>query len=416
MKRGWKSTFKKVKLWASMEPTRYRVYAKLLSYILPPDNTELGGCVIRAMSPEEQESRGFLPLSNTPPDLIAGESYTSYLVPVIYADGRLIKSGHVMYADIETHRSNEALGIATAKFDRLTASLELSISDWYERKHGRFYARHCVYQTCKVYKLDSISGEEIEEEVSWGGSVSQMNVPSTETIDDEMQKLMEKILTCDFFIVNKSLGYYLEAKRIMDEGVSLDKVALDLTKSVEILTKIFDGKNFSKKLDAMGKVIGLTQDDKKKILNLWKIRSDQDVAHADLFDRKGYLPSQFPVPNGVMLPSGVFDICAKTILRFFSFFDGVVEVKIRRDTRMGGVNEITRIDNKDLFVFYSPITNRRKLTPLVKKKLASCLGKKPSDIKVIQSKFPNFLYKIKDYKRTDFRGRGMIRIFGRSGI
>lgn len=394
----------------------YRIYAKIIGYILPQDSTNIGKCIIKEMSQTEQNSRDFKPFPARMSSMVERSEYSSYLMPVGFIDSRLIKTNYVAFTDIETSRSNEAIGKAIVRFDKLVASLGLGSSDWFERTHNRFDFKPCDYQISKVYKLNGEIEEEIDEEVFIGGSVSQINLPTSTPIDEDMDKLVKKIAKSDFYIINKSIGYFLEAKRMMNEGIPLDKVVLDLTKSIEIFTRIFSGKSFPKRLDIMAKTIGLNQEDKIRIIKLWKTRSDDDVAHADMFDRIAYLPPQFPIPSRTTLPMGAFSVCAKTIIRFFNFFDGLVEVKVRRDTNIGGVNEITRVDNKDLFVFYSPIQNKRKLTPLIKKKLAESLDKKVSDITMVQNTFPEFLFKIKDYKREDFRGRNLIRIFGNAGL
>lgn len=400
-----------------MESPKYRVYAKIIGYILPKSPEGLGDCFIVDMTEEEQNRRSFATLSVKNPESIVEMDYKSFLIPVRNTDSRIIKSSNVVYTDISHNSLGSVLGIAISRFDKLVVTLSLSASNWFEKKHNRFLFQPYDYQICKVYEIvDDIEKEIDENRIFFGGSVEQINLPTSNIFDADDQALMDKMVKSDLHVVNKSMGYFLGARRLLHQGFSLDKVTLDLAKSVETLTNIFTGKSFYKRLDAMAKAIGLPDSVKADIKKLWKKRSEEDVAHASLFDRRQSLPPQFPTPSRTDLQMNAFEIVSQAILKFFLFLHGIVEVRIRRKAEFGSMNEIVQINQSDLFVFNSGEKNRMKLTKITKKKLAEAFKKSPKDIKIIQNKFPNLLFKIKDYKRGDYRGTGMIRIFGRGDI
>ena len=288
---------------------------------------------------------------------------------------------------------------------------------WFEKKHNRYLFKPYDYQICKIYEIVNDKEREIDRnKIFFGSSIEQINLPTNSEFETDDNDLLSMIYKIDLYIISKSLDYFLEARRLFLQGFSLDKVILDLAKSVEVLTKIFNGKNFPKRLSAMAKTISLPNKVKEDLLKLWKKRNEEDVAHADLFDRRGNLPPQFPTPSRTDLPVNAFDVVSQTILKAFLFLHGIVQIKIRREAKFGKMNNIVRINNQDVFVFNSNEKNKKKLTWALKKKLANALNKTHKDIKVIQNKFPEFLLKVTDYNRGNYHRDGVIQIFGNGNI
>ncbi len=397
--------------------SKYRIYAKIIGYILPKEKLKIGDCFIVTMTQEEQKNRHFSPLAVKNPESIVTTDYKSFLIPVRTSDSRIIKSQIVTYTDISYPDLGGVLGVAIGRFDRLVVSLSLSASSLFERKHNRYLFKPYDYQICKIYQIVNDKEKEVDEDkIFFGGSVSQINLPIENNFDEEGKDLINRIYKTDIYTVSKSLEYFLEARRLFHQGFLLDKVILDLAKSVEVLTKIFTGRYFPNRLESMSKTIGLSNEIKKDILKLWKKRNKEDVAHADLFDQRGYLPPQFPIPSRTNFQSDAFDIVSQTILKFFIFFHGIVQVKVRRKAEFGKMNNIVRVNNQDIFIFNSDEKNKIKLTIALKKKLASTLSKTPRDIKMVQNNFPELLLKVKDYRREDYKGAGIIQIFGSRNI
>jgi len=63
-----------------MKTSKYRVYAKIIGYILPQTETKIGDCFISGMTEKEQRDKNFSPLSVKDPESIIPMNYRSFLI------------------------------------------------------------------------------------------------------------------------------------------------------------------------------------------------------------------------------------------------------------------------------------------------------------------------------------------------
>ena len=393
---------------------KYRIYAKIVGYILPNNEIEIDHCIIKKMSFSEQRKRKFFPLRNERKEDFNNPWYKSYITYPTNADFRELKTKYVIYTDIEEYRGerdkpkdvggfsgdvNSALGIAVRRFDRVVNSLCLCASDLMIRKVNRYLDTKYDYQICKIYELKD--GREINTEKpfmgGWGGMI---NAPATNfNYADIDMTLMSRMLKSKNIIFIKSLRYLFKGVRGMHNNIPVEKIFIDYVKSIEIIVNQFKGKSFNKKLLNVSKILDVPKELIKEIKDIWKSRSRGDFAHANTSLTSLNLPPQFPEPSDSEFRYfNLFGICSMLILKYFKYIENEIEVFIN-DSQSKYMsedynNELIDVNMGEYFSFYTKISNRKILTPLLKREIANNFKCKIKEIKLKSFKNNKAVFKI----------------------
>ena len=85
-----------------MAKSKYRVYAKIIGYVLSAkDEICLYDCVIKKMPFKEQKRRKFVAIEADIKDPGNPRYHKSYITQKVFTDPRFIKTHYVIYCDVE---------------------------------------------------------------------------------------------------------------------------------------------------------------------------------------------------------------------------------------------------------------------------------------------------------------------------
>lgn len=372
---------------------KYRVYAKVLSYLLPDESKKIKDTYIKKLSQKEQKKRGFKPLEGYPPT-VSEDHHKTYLTYPEQADLRIMKSDHVIYTDINADDSNRAVARAKRKFDNVIGALKLATAKWYSKNYDTsIHNKSGDYQIAKIYKLeDGIEIGEVDVE-SVPGTVSMINYPAESSFSKLDVDFIDNILNSKDNRLQKALYYFVKAEQALHSRDAFLKVFLSCFKSIELIAgaEDFRLKTIKSSLKRMCKKLDI-EDKKDDILKLYDTRSNGDFAHARSRNRTSRLPDQLPeaMPHDTV-PADFLSLASEVIINYFLYIDGLFEVKLDAPSRYfdedGQLMRIRSVLGGKAHFIYRPTDeekgNRRKITPSVKKKMAE---KFDVPIKYIKSK------------------------------
>jgi len=383
---------------------KYRVYAKVIGYVLPGnDEVHLSGCIIRKMTLKEQRERKFKVIEADIMDPGDPRFHKSYITRKPYSDSRFIKTRYIIYCDVEVSGENQALGYAVKLFDRVCGSLALAASSWFNKKHNRTDYQAYEYQLCRVYRLDEENKEiPINNLRINGGGWSMISYPGVIDFTELDFNLLARMLASSDDIFNKSFKYLLQAEQDLYRSVPPQMLTINLFKCIELIIKDFEGKNFGLKLKKASLELNLTSEDMANIKKLQKARNYGDVAHPRSSSRTDFYPPQFPVPHDVDFPNFWYSgLTAKVLLNYFLYIDSLIKIKLSSD-KHDDVDEIISVSHGNRLSYYEirpSVKSRRKIIPLVKKKLSEYFEVPCSQIKLRKYNHPDLIYQINDHLR-----------------
>lgn len=383
-----------------MNPEKYRVYAKIIGYVLSAkDEVHLYDCVIKKMPIKEQERRKFKAIEA---DIIRNPGdpryHKSYITCKIFTDPRFIKTQYVIYCDLEVHDENAALGAAVRLFDRVCGSLALTTSSWFNNKHSRNDYKNYEYQLCRVYKLSEDGSETpINNLRINGGAWSMICNPGNTNFEDLDFNMLARMLYCRDEIFNKSFKYLLQAEKDYYIHVPPQMLTINLFKCIELIVCSFAGKKFPGKLRKAAAELSLTQDDIEQIKKLKEARDNGDVAHPRKGSRSDFYPPQFPVPEDVDFPNFWYSgLTSKVLLRYFLYVDSLITVKIARDEN-NHPDEIISVNYGKYYEIYPTTQGRKKVVLLLKKKLSKYFSVPYANIRLRKYNLSELIFQIKDH-------------------
>lgn len=393
---------------------KYRIYATILGYVLPEEETIINYCVIKKMSLEEQRKRKFAPLRNNRKEAFNNIYYKSYITYPSNSDFREVKTKYIICTDIEEYKGeknkpkdtggyhgevNSALGIAIRRFDRVIGLLCLCSSDLLFREVNRYLSTKYDYQICKIYEIKD--GKEVTAEKpfmgGWGGMI---NFPGSRNSFEGINfAMLNRMLNSKNIVFIKSLRYLLSAVKGFHRNLPMEKIFIDYVKCIELIIKSFKGKGFAKQLDKASKILELSSEYKKEIKAIWNSRCSGDFAHANKSLISLYLPPQFPEPSDSEFRGvDLFEMCSMLILKYFKYIDNEFEIILNDDhlkyIDKDNYNQLIDVNMGEYFSFYTNLSNRKILTPLIKRKVASHFKCKIKDIKLKNYKSNKIVFKI----------------------
>lgn len=396
---------------------KYRIYAKIIGPTLPGAETSYEECFIVPMSIDEQERRKFKPIEANSPEPTDRDFYKTYVTHHRVADPRIIKTAHIIRTDVETHDVGSALGHAIRRFEKITGTLAITSLIQYEQKHNRkFNYTNYEYQIVRIYKLENNEESEAEVPVFAGGSVSHINLPSQTDMTVLDEKLVERMLKSRDDIFWKSLGYLQSGQKGFRNNTPTEKMTLDFMKSIELIVRLWKGKKFSIQLKSAAKELNIDKEDGEKIMELWRLRSGGDVAHAKRGSKVDFYPAQYPVPSNVDGPyidSGA--LAVRVLTKYFLFRDSILSIHIS-DKDHYDVDELIDVNQGSAFAIRPSKKSKKFLTPFLKKKISVHFGIPSKNIKLYAYQLPNVHFRITDHLKFDIHKnkipKKMIIIFG----
>ena len=352
---------------------KIRVYALILGKTLPKAETTIGSCVIKPMSIAEQKARRYSPIKEIPIKKSKLPYGSCVATCDLDMDQRVIKSKYVMYVDVDVGAPEAAISIAYSLFEQAVAAL--SIATISEHKVGnRTFTDFSTYeyQLVKVYALEGDKEVPVKLNLHSGEGHHKIEFPrntfedieiSATTVNDLLQLIENNT------VVKAAIEYLNYATRCQVLRLPSELIVLNLCKSVETLlynlTYKRSVKGFNKKLDDANTLFRLDADERRQIKKMWKMRGNDDVAHAT----ERYLFAQYyinEVPTSKNKLIGIVnepDIVAKMIWNYVKFIDSLVHVKVqkyqRKEHRHTGLVYTT---NRGYFTYDSNQTKSVKLT------------------------------------------------------
>jgi len=378
----------------------YKVYAKILGYVLPDENLEIGDCKIEKMSYREQRERNFQHLKGRK----LREFNMNYMTFPRGADFRILRSNFVVSTLLESSSPNGAIGLAEMRFDKLIGVLMLYMHNWWLNKHPERKIRfsNYDYQICKLYEIVDTKEIEIKDLRPISASASMCHYPAFKELTDDFRKIIEYYINCQDEIFEKSLKYFTNGIKGLYSQLPEEKVFLDLFKSIELIINNFQRKRTNKlrtKLNYAAKRLNLNKIDRDKISLFWDTRSRGDIAHAR--KRKNYLPPQYPIPSDCELfinYSDLIDLSQKVIINYFNYIKGRYEILINPSEYkdLGLENGLTQVLTSwdSNFVFTTKERNKRRITPLIKKEMAKKYKINVHEIRVLESRKDKLILKL----------------------
>lgn len=373
--------------------------------MLPNETYSIKECTIRKMTISEQKRRKFSPINIEVKEITPSSFYKSYVGFGVLTDTRLFKTEYVIYTDISTNRNDAShvLGVAVRRFDEVIGALSLASSDWFCKTHTRdpIY-KATMYQMSKIYELVD------DKEVSFGqynlyrGGGSQINLPDAKASFDKIDfTLITRVLNNKDKVFSKSLKYLLSAEDGIYKGLPPEKIILDLMKSIEVIVTSFPKKRTKKKegvfrarLKKCAEEIGLTEKQNDQIMQLWKDRSNGDIAHSTSSSRSDYLPPQYPIPSDVVFIPFQSDLAVQVLLKYLEYKKGEILVEISNDPfhTAGSLIDV----NFGSYYIYTPKKSEKRVAHFVKKAIASYFKIAYRKITIRKSDLINntFLFKI----------------------
>ena len=353
---------------------KFRVYAKILGYMLPSERFSIKECVIEKMSLGEQKRRKFEPINTQTKGPNPSSFYKSYVSFGVLLDTRIFKTEYVVYTDISTNR-NEAshlLGLAVRRFDKVIGALSLASSMWFAKKYNRdpLY-KGTTYQLSRIYELVQGKERSFGNLNLYRGGGSQINLPDAKANFNEIDlQFIEQILNSNDKVFLKSKKYLLAGEDALYKGLPPEKIILDHMKSIEIIVKSFSKKrNFRAQLQKCAKEILLTDQEQNEILQLWKNRSNGDIAHSTKTSRADFLPPQFPIPSDAVFIPFPSDLTVRVLLKYLQYKKGEVSVVMSNDTwhKEGSLINV----NMGSYYIYKPMKQERRVVHYAKKAIAA---------------------------------------------
>lgn len=389
-----------------MKPNKYRVYAKIIGYILPgSDEVHLYGCVIKRMSLKEQKSRKFRVIEADIKDPGDPKYYKSYITKKSYSDPRFIKTQYVIYCDAEVSDENQALGVAVKLFDKVCSSLALTASSYFNRKHNRKDYHSYEYQLCRVYKLDEQGKESPVNDLRInGGGWSMICAPRVTDFKELDFTLLARLLSNQDDVFNKASKYLLQAEQDLHRNVPPQMLTINLFKCIELIVYTFKGKRFNDKLKQAALELNLSEEDIKDIKKLKEARDNGDVAHPKSRSRTDFYPPQFPIPQDVDFPNFWYSgLTSKVLFNYFLYIDSLVTVKISSN-EYDDVDEMFLVTHwrRQYFEIRPSVKGRRKIAPLVKRMLAEYLEVPYSKMKLRKYSQQELIFQIENHLELDF--------------
>ncbi|HUD45061.1 MAG TPA: hypothetical protein VMR41_05945 [Patescibacteria group bacterium] len=312
---------------------KYRIYALIHGETLQEGH--LFGCEIRKMEFEEQKKRKFAPIEGVISKSDIFDYHKTYVTSLRYVDPLRIKSEYIIVCDIEEDKPGDALGGAIKVIDRITRFLSLAclkdIKSIFGENRGSF--EPYIYQVNKIYALDEKAIEkDIDFKLESGHcylpnrpEYTKWRNPETEVFLEEIYNFQDEILERSLkYLYGSSIGHF-----ILNSG---EKIALDHFKSIEIIINALSNKaKFKQRLQDASIIIGITPDEKERIVQLWEERSKfGDVAHPSPFDEAERYPNQFPIPSNIRYSGGGWgdSIAANILLKYYRYIKGVYIIDI----------------------------------------------------------------------------------------
>lgn len=309
----------------------YRIYALIHGQILYEGR--MFDCHIKKMSFSEQKKRRFAPIKG-----VFSEDdgfHQTYVTPLPYIEPIKIKSEHIVICDIEEDRPGNAIGGAVRKIDKLCRFLTITNMQDMKNKYGEKFGHvePYIYQVNKVYLLTPDGGEkQIRFKLKGGLTYLPDRPESNEWRHPETKQFLEDIFNFHDDTLQRSIKYLYRSAIgpfLLD---SQEKIALDHFKSIEIIVESLssEDKSFKNQLDEASTKIGLTEEERLKIEELWGYRSSYgDIAHPSKYDQAERYPNQFPIPSNVHYPAFLDSTAGKVFLKYFHYKRRVYFIEIK---------------------------------------------------------------------------------------
>lgn len=390
----------------------FRVYAKIIGYVLPAESEEVAlyGCVIKKMYEKEQKERGFKPIEIDVGDPGDPTYFRSYITSKIFSDQLFIKTDYVIYCDIRVHDENAALGAATKSFNKVVGSMALTASHRFNIQHHRTDYKGYEYQLCRIYKLDEVGNEKTTDNLSiMGRGWSMINLPETTdfygTLD---QKLLERLIRNDNEIFNKSFYYLLKAEQDFNRRIPPEMLTINLFKCIELIINSFKGRKFRNKLKNASEILSLSPEDIRNINVLKLARDNGDVAHPRTGRRSDFYPHQFPIPENIDYPNFWYSgLTAKVLLQYFLYIDSEFEVRIDRE-EWTEKDILYSVNFGSYYLIHPTIRERKKLIPYIKSKLASAIRVPYSEIRLRRYAGDKIVFFVLDHLRFELNDESFV--------
>lgn len=388
---------------------RYKVYAKILGYVLPDTSIEINNCKIEKMSYREQKERNFQPLKGWK----VREFNMNYMTFPRGADFRVMRSNFIVSTVLDCSGPNEALGLAEIIFDKLIGTFMLYMAHWWPNKHSKSKIRFSDYDylICKLYEIVDDKEIEVRDLRPTSSSASMCHYPAFKELTTNSNEIIEQYINCKDEIFEKSLKYFTNGIKGLHKQLPEEKVFLDLFKTIELIIKNFENKKkkrreiFKKIVKRAKKELGLSHDDEKKINRYWNMRSNGDFAHATA--RKSFLPPQYPNPGDCEPFVNYFeliDLSQKVLINYFNYSKNRYVVLINPpDSHYLDKNCLTFVVKSNIiytswdngyFGIRTDKKNKRKLAWFIKKEVARYLKVKTKQIRVLKHKNNKMILKI----------------------
>lgn len=388
-----------------MSNRKFRVYARILGYVLPESETIIGDCTIRHMSLAEQKRRGFMAYQGR---LIIEDSLPSFLTFPRGIDSRVFKTNYVIYTDIEYNAgSNAAVGIANDRFELAVGSLTLVGTVWSKNKYNRWLSSITYdYQICRVYELVNDQEKPIEMEHLPSG-VWMCSYPAFKDFAEFDGSILDFITQTKNPVFLKALRYLTTSERGINFQYPAEKIFLDYFKCIEIIIEHVGSlrKNvpriFRKRLIRATKKLFLEPHEVELIKKYYTLRNRGDFAHASENARSIQFMPQFPRPSDSELFN--YDelrmLARRILLRFYNYINKRYRIQIN-PPRSYSDDEFIQIFGPREGDYYSGdyilqtgLRNKREITILAKRHLAFALKVHPSAVRLIEKKQNNLIFK-----------------------
>ncbi len=367
----------------------YRIYALIHGQVLYEG--EIFDCRIKKMNFEEQKLRRFSPIKGKFSE--DDGFHKTYVTLLPYIDPIKIKSEYVVMCDLEENRPDEAIGGVVRRIDKLCRFLTIAnmqdVKSTYGEKFGN--VEPYIYQINKIYLLTP-NGKERQVRFQLRGGFTYLpdRPESNEWRHVGTKQFLGDIFNFQDETLQRSIRYLYRSAIgpfILD---SQEKIALDHIKSIEIIIESLssEDKSFQDRLDEAGSKIGLTDEEKSRIIELWGYRSTYgDIAHPSKYDQSERYPNQFPLPSSVDYPSFMDSIAGKVLLKYFHYKRRVylIEISDRFISEDGDIlHEVNPSLESNRLLFETKEKRKTLLEQKIKKAFVDKYGITTKDIEDIK--------------------------------
>jgi hypothetical protein len=401
-----------------------RVYALIIGPVLPDKKTRIGRCFIEPMSLAEQKKRKFKPLkkvSKIEPDTF----HKSYVATSDNEfDQRIIKTGYVIYTEVDNLHWETAINIAYQIFEEVVGALSIrAISErsLANRIVTDFYSYD--YQIVKLYRFDGEDEEPIKTEKFSGAGYQKLNFPRESFIDRGLSSVdIESLISRSNHNPNlkSAIEYLMFAERCKIFRLPTENTVLNLCKSMESLLQ---GMSFNKKITTFkdkvkdaNNIFELDEHELSEIFKLWDVRSREDIAHAS----EKYIFSHFyisTVPtskNKMIVIMNQPAIVAKMIKKYSDFINTFLHIKVQKyQKKEGRYEELIYVSNRGYFTYQSNLPKGSKLTIEIKRRISNDLKVPYKNIKKYSERDKEFLFRVESFKFERRTSRMSYIVFGR---